>query len=111
MGSPRKIVKLRETIENTSYTPPSLIKATPTTIASNSNDLSTASVSEAGDVMMTSSNQREGILKTNNILPRKDPPEGRTTPIVAVMRGKPKNGHHCQEVADGSQHSDKILNN
>jgi hypothetical protein len=49
--------------------------------------MSTASVSKTGDVMMTSSSQEEGILKKNNILPRKDPPEGRTTAIVAVMRG------------------------
>jgi hypothetical protein len=96
LGSTRKIVKLSETIENTSYTPPSPIKATPTTIASNSNDVSTASVSKAGDVMMRSSSQKEGILKKNSILPRKDPPEGKTTTIVAVMRGKPKHGHHRQ---------------
>ncbi len=96
MGGTRKIVKIRETIENTSYTPPSLIKATPITIASISNDMSTASVSKAGDVMMTSSSQKEGILKRNSILPRKDPPEGRTTAIVAVMRGRSKHGHHHQ---------------
>jgi hypothetical protein len=77
-----------------SYTPPSPIKATPTTVASNSNDVSTVSVSKAGDVMMSS--QKEGIFKKNSILPRKDPPEGRTTPIVAVMRGRPKHGPHRQ---------------
>jgi hypothetical protein len=71
------------------------MKATPTTIASEPNDVSTGSVSKAGDVMMTSS-QKEKILKKNSILPNKDPPEGRTTAIVAVMRGKPKNGHHRQ---------------
>ncbi len=60
LGSTRKIVKFKETIENTSYTPPSLIKATPTTIASDSNDVSTASVSKAGDVVMTSSSQNGG---------------------------------------------------
>ncbi len=96
MGSTRKIVKLGETAEDKSYTPPSLMKATPTTIASKSNDISTVSVSEAGDVMMTSSSQKVKILKRNSILPNKDPPEGRTTTIVAVMRGKPKNGHHRQ---------------
>ncbi len=79
MGSTRKIVKLRETIENTRYTPPSPIKATPPTIASDSNDVSTVSVSKAGDVMMMSSSQKKGILKKNSILPNKDPPEGRTT--------------------------------
>ncbi len=49
------------------------MKATPTTITSNSNDVSTASVSKAGDVMMTSSSQKEGILKKNSILPRNRP--------------------------------------
>ncbi len=52
------------------------MKATPTNIASNSNDVSTASVSKAGDFMMTSSSQKEGILKKNSILPKKDPPKG-----------------------------------
>jgi hypothetical protein len=46
--------------------------------------------------MMTSSSHKVGILKKKSILPRKDPPEGRTTAIVAVMRGKPKHGHHRQ---------------
>ncbi len=72
------------------------MKATPAAIASNSNDASTTSVSKAGDVMMTSSSQKEGILKKNSILPRKDPSDGRTTTIVAVMRGRPKHGHHHQ---------------
>ncbi len=96
MGSTRKIVKIGETVTNTSYTPPSPIKATPTSIASNPNDISTVSVSKAGDAMMTSSSKKEKILKKNSILPNKDPPEGRTTVIVAVMRGRPKHGHHHQ---------------
>jgi hypothetical protein len=96
LGSTRKIVKLGDTVENTSFTPPSPMKATPTTTASKSNDISTASVSKAGDVMMMSSSQKEKTLKKNSILPNKDSPEGRTTTIVAVMRGKPKNGHHRQ---------------
>jgi hypothetical protein len=72
------------------------MKATPTNIASNSNDVSTASVSKASDVMMTSSSQKEGILKKKSTLPNKDPPEGKTTAIVAVMRGRPKHSHHRQ---------------
>jgi hypothetical protein len=86
LGSTRKIVKLGETVENTSYTPPSPMKATPTMIANKSNDVSTASVSKAGNVMMTSSSKKEKILK-DSILPNKDPPDGKTTAIVAVMRG------------------------
>jgi hypothetical protein len=79
-----------------SYTPPSPIKATPTNIASDSNDVSTASVSKAGDIMMTSSDETTKLLEKKNITPNKDPPEGKTTAIVAVMRGRPKHSHHRQ---------------
>jgi hypothetical protein len=72
------------------------MKAAPTCIASNSNDVSTASVSKAGDVMMTSSDQKGKLLKKNGVTPNKDPPEGKTTTIVAVMRGRPKHSHHRQ---------------
>ncbi len=95
MGSNRKVAKLEKTVKNTSFTPPSPMKATPTTIASNSNDVSMASVSKAGDVLMMSSSQKEEILNTCNFLSNKDPPKGKTTAIVAVMRGRPKHGHHC----------------
>ncbi len=79
-----------------SYTPPSPMKATPTSITRKSNDVSTASVSEAGDVMMTSSDQKGKLLKKMIITPNKDPPEGKTTTIVAVMRGRSKHSHHRQ---------------
>jgi hypothetical protein len=72
------------------------MKATPTRIASNTDDVSTASVSEDGDVMMTSSDQKGKLLKKNSVTPNKDPPEGKTTAIVAVMRGRPRHSHHCQ---------------
>jgi hypothetical protein len=39
------------------------MKATPTTIAKKSNDVSTASVSKAGDDMMTFSSQKKRIIK------------------------------------------------
>ncbi len=96
MGSTRKVKKFGKTVKNTSYTPPSPLKATPTSIASDSYDVSTASVSKAGDVMMASSSQKGKILKKNSIIPNKDPPEGRTTAIVAVMKGRPKHSHHRQ---------------
>jgi hypothetical protein len=72
------------------------MKATPTSIASNSNDVSTASVSKAGDVMIMSSDQKGKLLKKNSVTPNKDPPEGKTTAIVAVIRGRPKHSHHRQ---------------
>ncbi len=49
------------------------MKATPTTLASNSNDASTTSVSEMSDVMMMSSSKTKGILKKKVPLPNKDP--------------------------------------
>jgi hypothetical protein len=64
------------------YIPPSPIKATPTSIASNIDDVSTALVSKAGDVLMTLSSQKGKILKKNSMLPNKDPPEGRTTCLL-----------------------------
>jgi hypothetical protein len=72
------------------------MKATPTSVVSNSNDVSTASVSKDGDVMMTSSDQKGNLLKKMKVTPNKDSPEGKTTAIVAVMRGRSKYGHHRQ---------------
>jgi hypothetical protein len=70
------------------------MKATPTSTDSNSNDVSTASVSKNGGVMMMSSNQKGKLLKKNSVTPNKDPPKGKTTAIVTVMRGRPKHSHH-----------------
>jgi hypothetical protein len=101
LSSTRKVdIKLGETVEIMKVTLPSPIKATPTTIASDSDDVSTMSVGNADDVMMTSSSQNKEFLNNNSILPKKDPPEGITTAIIAVMRGKPKDGyhrHHCNK--------------
>jgi hypothetical protein len=72
------------------------MKATPTSIASDLNDVSTASVSKAGDIMMTSSDQKGTLLKKNSFTPNKDSPEGKTTAIVTLMRGRPKHSHHRQ---------------
>jgi hypothetical protein len=46
--------------------------------------------------MMMSSDQKSKLLKKNSVTPSKDPPEGKTTAIVAVMRGRPKHSHHRQ---------------
>ncbi len=90
-----------------SFTPPSPIKATPTTLASNSNDASTTSVSETSDVMMTSSSKTKGILKKKSTRLNKDPSEGKTTAIAAVMRGRPKHGHHRQ--GSNKQYKQKLV--
>jgi hypothetical protein len=107
LGSTRKVIKLGKFVKFTSYTPPSPMKATPTTIASDSNDVSTASVSEAGDVMMMSSGQTDKLFKKKNVTPNKDPSEGKTTTIVAVMRGRPKHSHHRR--CSNKHYKQKIL--
>jgi hypothetical protein len=53
--------------------------------------------------MMTSSAEIKGILKKKSTLLNKDPPEGKTTAVAAVMRGRPRLSHHCQ----GSNKHDK----
>jgi hypothetical protein len=52
------------------------------------------SVSNADDVMMTSSIQNKKLLNNNSILPKKIPLKGKTTSIIAVTRGKPTDGYH-----------------
>ncbi len=46
--------------------------------------------------MMTSSSKTIGILKKKSTLLNKEPPEGKTTAIAAVMRGRPRLSHHRQ---------------
>ncbi len=45
---------------------------------------------------MTSSDQTGKLLKKKNFTSNKDPPVGKITAIVAVMRGRPKHSHHRQ---------------
>ncbi len=69
-GSIGKIViNLGETIKKTKFTPPSSIKANPTLIASNQDDICPTSFSNAGNVMLTSPSQKEGI-HVNTCSPR-----------------------------------------
>jgi hypothetical protein len=76
------------------FTLPSTIKATHTSIASNPDGIRPTSVSGAGDVMITSPSQNEGIHVNYSVLPKKDPPEAKTTAVIALMRGTPKDGYH-----------------
>jgi hypothetical protein len=95
LGSTRKVeINLRETINKTKSTTPSPIKATPTNIASNPNDVCLMSLCNADYVILMSSTQSEEIYSYYSILLKKDPPEGKTTAIIAVMRGKPKDGYY-----------------
>jgi hypothetical protein len=56
--------------------------------------------------MMMSSDQNVKLLKKEYITHDKDPPEDKTTAIIAVMRGRPKQGHHHQR---SNKHDKKKL--
>ncbi len=95
MGSTRKVeINLGETVKKTKFTPPSLIKATPTIIANDPNDVCPMSFSNADDIMLMSSSQPKEIHSNHSIPPKKDPQQGKITAIISVMRGKPKDGCH-----------------
>jgi hypothetical protein len=94
-GSTRKEeINLGETVIKTKFTPPSLIKATPTIIASNQDDIRPMSFSNADDVMLTSTSQSKDVHNNFSDPTTTNPPEGNTTAVIAVMRGKPKDGYH-----------------
>jgi hypothetical protein len=107
LGSTRKVVKLGEIDEKMEFTPLSQIKVTLTSITSNTDDINMMSVSNAGDIMMMSPSQKEELLNTIISIPNIDTPESKTTAIVAVMRGKPKHGHHRH--CSNKHHKQKLV--
>jgi hypothetical protein len=52
------------------------------------------SLSDDDDKKITSSTKSKEILVINSTPENNNPSEGKTTAIVAVMRGKPKEGYH-----------------
>jgi hypothetical protein len=87
-------INLRETYKKQKFTPPSPIKATPTIAESNSTDGCLMSFGDDDDEKVTSSTKSMEILVINGTLKNNNPSEGKTTVIVAVMKGKPKEGYH-----------------
>jgi hypothetical protein len=70
LGSTRKTeIKLGETIKKMKFTPPSPIKATPTSITGDPDDVCPMSYSNAGDVMLMSSSQNKEIHVNYSTLP------------------------------------------
>ncbi len=70
------------------------MKATTNSVASITNDMCPTSVGNADDIMLTSSSQNKGVHINYSTPTNKDPLEGKTTAVIAVMRGKPKHGYH-----------------
>ncbi len=99
MGSTRKLgLNLEETVKWSKFTSPSPIKATPTETTSNQDDVHPMSFrfSNADDVTMTSSSQSKEVHDNYSTCTTSNPPEGKTTAVIAVMRGKPKDGYTHQ---------------
>ena len=72
------------------------MKATLNIIASNTNDVCPTSVSNADDITVMSSSQNKELHVKYSTPTSKDPTEGKTTAVLAVMRGKPKDDcQHC----------------
>jgi hypothetical protein len=81
-GSTRKVeINLGETVKKTKLTPPSPIKATPTLIASNQDDVCPTSISNDDDTMLTSSSQNKGTHVNYTTPPNKNPPEDKITAV------------------------------
>jgi hypothetical protein len=60
--------------------------------------------SDADDVMLTSLSQSEEVHVNHSTPTDSNPSEGRTTAVIAVMRGNPKDGYtrqhsnkHCKQ--------------
>jgi hypothetical protein len=52
-------------------------------------------LSDADDLMQMSSSQSEDVHNNNSTPTSSNPPEGRTTAVIAVVRGNPKGGYTC----------------
>ncbi len=64
----------------------------------------TLTLSNADDVMLTSPSQSKDVNDNSSTPTASNPPEGKTTAVIAVMRGNPKDGYtrlcsneHCKQ--------------
>jgi hypothetical protein len=89
-------LNLEDSNKQSKFTLTSPIKATPTEIASNQDDAHLASFRDADDIMLTSPSQSKEVHDSYSTPTISDPPAGKTTPVIAVMRGNPKDGYTAQ---------------
>jgi hypothetical protein len=79
-----------ETFKKSKFTPPSPIKATPTIIASNQDDVCPTSFSNADDIMLMSPSQSKDLHDCySKYSYHYKSTLSKTTAVIAVMRGKP----------------------
>ncbi len=80
-------------------------------------------LSNADDVMLMSPSKSKDVHVNNSTPTASNPSEGRTTAVIAMMRGNPKDGYTCQHsnkhckqkivqvLLDGGSDSDLIFVN
>jgi hypothetical protein len=85
-------MKLGETHKKPKFTSPSPMKATPTGFNNDPNDVCLTSFRDDDDVTV----RLLGRDKETYVNHSTHPPEGKTITVVAVIRGKSKNGRHRQ---------------
>jgi hypothetical protein len=96
LGSTRKLeLNLEKAIKRLKFTPLSPIKATPTEIASDQDVARPATLSDADDIMLTFPSQSKDVHDNNSTPTASNPPEGKTTAVIAMTRGNPKDGYTC----------------
>ncbi len=88
-------INIRETCKREKFTPPHPIEATLTIAKSDSDNKCLMSFTDDDDVSITSSTKTKEIHVSNSTPVNNNPPEGKSTAIVGVMRGKPEEGYHC----------------
>jgi hypothetical protein len=108
-------------MKRSKFTPPSPIKATPTEIPSNQDVAHLATLSNADDIMLMLPSQSKNVHDDNSTPTASNPPERKTTAVIAVMRGNPKDGYtrqcsnkHCKQrivqvLLDSGSDSDLIF--
>ncbi len=93
LGSTRKLgLNLEKAVKWSKFTLPSPIKATHTEIACGHNVAHPVTFCNADDIMLMPPSQSKDVHDNNSTHIASSPPEGRTTAVIAVMRGNPKDG-------------------
>ncbi len=104
-GSTRKLgLKLEKAVKRSKFVLPIPIKATPTEITSDQDVVCPATFRDADDIMLMSLSQSKDVHDNNSTPTTSNPLEGKTTAVIAVMRGSPKDGYirqcsnkHCKQ--------------
>ncbi len=93
------------TFSNPAILPNPTILSNPATLSNSVTFSNPLMLSKADDIMLTSPSQSKDVHDNNSTPTASNPPEGKTTAVIAVMRGNPKDGYtrlrsnkHCKQM-------------